>query len=158
MKKMLKIQKTMFILLAFIVVALPRISQAESRLVDYDGAFVILINDLITVNDQGVIVTHVTKQDASLNIQAKIKGTVRADKTGLWHFKKGQIVTFPSAKMYLTNDITTPVTLEVLTDELDEKTETQHLPVLIKGVHDPVGQRFHIRINGNMLAGVLVKP
>ncbi len=145
-------------LITLILLALPGLGNTEPQLKDYEGAFVILINDLITVDEKGKVITHVTERDANLNIQAQVKGTIRADENGMWHFKKGQSITFPGAKLFLTNKVTAPVTLEVLTDELDPETETQDLPVLIKGEHDPVGQRFNIRINGNMLAGILLKP
>ncbi|MFQ5588232.1 MAG: hypothetical protein ACE5F7_05270 [Nitrospiria bacterium] len=144
-------------LFIFLSLTAPIPGQAQSGTVHYDGAFLIIINDLIIVDDQGKVSPYETKQDANLNIQAKIKGVVRADEKGTWHFKQGQTIQFLTSKMYLTNEITVPVTLEVLVNELDKQEETIDLPVLIKGKNDTAGHRFKMRINGNMLAGKLLK-
>lgn len=116
---------------------------------------IIIINDLVIVNEDGLLITHKTKRDSNLNVQAKISGAVRVRDDGYWIYKKGQALEFISAKMYLTNDITVPVTVKVLTEELNEK-ETLELPVLIKGENDTVGKRFNMQVNGNMMAGILL--
>jgi len=117
--------------------------------------FIIIINDLITVNDKGMLITHKTKRDADLNVQAKISGNVRVRDDGYWIYKKGQDLEFISAKMYLTNEITVPVTVKVLTNELNEE-ESINLPILIKGKNDVVGKRFNMQVNGNMMAGIFL--
>lgn len=116
---------------------------------------IIIINDLMISNDKGMMVPHLTERDSNLNVQAKIEGNVRIREDGYWIYKKGQEVAFLSAKMYLTDDITVPVTVKVLSDELTEE-ETMELPILIKGENDTVGKKYKMQINGGMMAGVFL--
>jgi len=116
---------------------------------------IIIINDLVIVNADGVLVEHKTKPDSNLNVQAKISGNVRVRDDGYWIYKKGQQLEFLSAKMYLTNEMTVPLTVEVLTNELSEE-ETLKLPILIKGKNDTIGKRFNIQVNGSMMAGIFL--
>lgn len=130
---------------------------ADGTMVEAKG-FVIIINDLVTVNKEGLLVDHETKQDAEMNIQSQVSGTVKKGEDGFWYFRKSQTIEFLNPVMFLTNSIRVPLTIEVLLDELDETEETRDLPVQIKGANDKTGKRYHVRINAGMLAGVLLKP
>lgn len=120
--------------------------------------FVIIINDLVKVDEKGLLATHETERDAELNIQAQVSGNIRIGKDGFWYFKQGQTVKFQKPVMYLTFEKTEPLSIEVLFNLLNEKEETQDLPVLIKAKNDNTGRRFKVRINGGMMAGVLLRP
>jgi len=122
------------------------------------GAFIIIINDLVTVNDKGNLIAHEVKADSKLNIQAKVVGKIRVGDKGYWYFKRGQTVSFLKSRIFLTNEITVPVTIEVLGDLLNEQEESQILPILIKGENDKTGKRFDLRVDGGMMAGKLFRP
>ena len=123
-----------------------------------NGAFIIIINDLVKVDDKGNLITHEVKADSKLNIQAKVAGKIRVGDKGYWYFKRGQTIDFLKSVMFLTNEITVPVTIEVLGDLLDEQEETQSLPILIKGENDKIGKRFDLRVDSGMMAGKLFRP
>lgn len=122
-----------------------------------NGAFIIIINDLVKVDDKGNLITHEVKGDAKLNIQAKVAGKIRIGDKGYWYFKRGQTINFLKSKMFLTNEITAPVTIEVLRDLLDEQEETNSLPILIKGENDKTGKRYDLRVDAAMMAGKLFR-
>ncbi len=119
---------------------------------------IIIINDLIIVDDKGTVTEHVMKPDNSdLNVQTKVSGNVRVRNDGYWIFNKATTIEFLNAKMYLTDELTVPVTLEALPSELGDG-ETLNLPVLIKGENDTVGTRLNMQVKGSMMAGVLLQP
>jgi len=119
--------------------------------------FVIIINDLVTVDEKGRLQPHETKRDAELNIQAQVSGNVRVGEDGFWYFKQGQAIEFLKSVMYISNSKTVPLSLEVRPGALKEGEEVKDLPVLIKGSKDEQGAPFKIRINSGMMAGVLLK-
>jgi hypothetical protein len=121
------------------------------------GAFIIIINDLVIVDDTGNLVTHEVKADAKLNIQAKVVGKIRIGEKGYWNFKRGQTVNFVKSVMFITNETRVPVTIEVLGDLLDEQEETISLPILIKGENDKTGKRYDLRVDAAMMAGKLFR-
>ena len=119
---------------------------------------IIIINDLIIVDNMGTVAAHVMKPDNSdLNVQTNVNGRVRVRKDGYWIFDKMSQIEFLDAKMYLTDEKTVPVTVEVFLNELGE-TETLNLPILIKGENDKVGTRLIMQVNGSMMAGILLPP
>ncbi len=121
------------------------------------GAFIIIINDLVTIDDKGNLVTHEVKADAKLNIQAKVAGTIRIGEKGYWNFKRGQTVDFLKSIMFITNENRVPVMIEVLGDLLDEQEETNALPILIRGENDKKGKRYDLRVDAAMMAGKLFR-
>jgi len=156
-KVFLKSSWVLFMVFILSIIVVPSSTFAEKS----DGdtrkveGVIIIINDLIIANEKGLLVTHETKRDSNLNVQAEIRGNVRVRDDGYWIYKKGLELEFISAKMYLTDEITVPVTVKVLTDELNEE-ETMELPILIKGENDTVGKRLQMQINGGMMAGIFL--
>lgn len=122
-----------------------------------NGAFIIIVNDLVKVTDEGNLVIHEVKGDAKLNIQAKVAGRIRIGSKGYWNFKRGQTIRFLKSVMYLTSEITVPVTIEVLGNLLDEHEESNSLPLLIKGKNDKKGMRYDLRVDAAMMAGKLFR-
>jgi len=160
-------EKFLIPILLFAIIILPGKAQARPGMrppppseftTQVNGAFIIIINDLVIVDDKGNLITHEVKADSKLNIQAKVAGNIRVGEKGYWYFKRGQTVSFLKSRMFLTNEITVPVTIEVLDDLLDEQEESQILPVLVKGENDKTGKRFDLRVDGGMMAGKLFRP
>ena len=119
--------------------------------------FVIIINDLVKVDEKGRLKLHETKPDAELNIQSRVTGDVRIGSDGFWYFKRGRTIAFHKPVMYLSNEKTVPLKIQVLSDAIDDQKEVKELPVLIKAENDEVGKRFKLRIHSGMMAGVLLR-